>query len=416
MALVQLLATLDLEQGKVVRGIATYPCLGDKVFAASASLLKWVTTESAGTEASNNITLDLGWVSRERSVRVHATPERLFGRHCAVLGTTGGGESFTLARLAEQCAVHRCKIIVIDAVGEYQFDSNSAMRLALGRVDKPREGRSVTLVTMPHRFLTIADLFAIFQPSGKVQGPTLRRAIESQKLLALDESVRKYFERGGVMIKARKERKTFDDALESCATKMQSAYADFDVRFLAEQVIAECVYNDPGTFGRVDEAGVTYCMSLVNRIEGIIHAPELACVFKPSDHPSLTEKLTEFFAAECSQRILHLSLRDLAFDFNAREIVANAIARWLLRKAREDAFRSAQQPVIVFLDEAHHFLNKSLGDEDSRVQLDAFELIAKEGRKYWLTLCLATQQPRDIPPGGLSQNGNIDCTSVDQRP
>ena len=62
------------------------------------------------------------------------------------------------------------------------------------------------------------------------------------------------------------------------------------------------------------------------------------------------------------------------------------MARWCIRSSR----------LTITSALAHHFLNKSMGDEDSRVQLDAFELIAKEGRKYWITLCPATQQPRDI--------------------
>jgi hypothetical protein len=59
------------------------------------------------------------------------------------------------------------------------------------------------------------------------------------------------------------------------------------------------------------------------------------------------------------------------------------------------------------LDEAHNFLNRHLGDEDFKQPLDAFEKIAKEGRKFWLNLVLATQQPRDIPPGILSQMGTL---------
>ena len=39
--------------------------------------------------------------------------------------------------------------------------------------------------------------------------------------------------------------------------------------------------------------------------------------------------------------------------------------------------------------------------------MDAFDLIAKEGRKYDLNLCLATQRPRDIPEGVLSQMGTL---------
>lgn len=412
-ALVQMLATLDITRQVLVRGLSSYPSLGDKVFSAPPSLLKWMASTATGIGGSGDIGLDLGWVAAEKDVRVHATPERLFGRHCAILGTTGGGKSFSLARLVEESARHQCKVIVIDAVGEYSFDEAHTMRLALGRTDQAREGDGFTLVTMPYRFLTIPDLFALFQPSGKVQGPILRRAIASQKLRALDAADKEldsFIDGRGVVVKEGRSRSVFEKAMARHATALQQADAYFDVFPLGEQVLAECIWETdkykPGMFGG-DNGNSTYCTALVNRIDGIINAPELGCVFKPGDHPPLTEKLEEFFSRSSAQRILHLSLRDLAFDFNAREVVANAIGRWLLRKAREDKFRGIYGPAIVFLDEAHHFLNKSMGDDDSKVQLDAFELIAKEGRKYWLTLCLATQQPRDIPSGVLSQMGTL---------
>lgn len=412
-ALVQMLATLDIGRQMLVRGVATCPGLGDKVFSAPPSLLKWVASNATGSDANDVISLDLGWVANEQGVRVSAKPERLFGRHCAILGTTGGGKSYSLARLVEQCAKHQCKVIVIDAVGEYRFEEAHTMRLALGRTDKAREDGNFTLVSMPYRFLTIPDLFALFQPSGKVQGPMLRRAIVSQKLRALDDfenALSGFVDGRGVVMKQGNVRAIFEEAATRHAMALQSLDADFDVFALGEQVLAECIYDtdfkNKMLFGG-DNGSSTYCTALVHRIDGIIHAPELACVFKPVDLPPLTTKLVEFFALQNQQRVLHLSLRDLAFDFNAREVVANAIGRWLLRQAREDKFRSEYGPVVVFLDEAHHFLNKSMGDEDSKVQLDAFELIAKEGRKYWLTLCLATQQPRDIPSGVLSQMGTL---------
>ena len=412
-ALVQMLATLDIGKQALVRGIATCPGLGDKVFSAPPSLLKWVAGNATGSDAGDALSLGLGWVANERSVPVSTKPERLFGRHCAILGTTGGGKSYSLARLVEQCAMHHCKVVVIDAVGEYRFDVAYTMRLALGRTDKAREEGNFTLVSMPYRFLTIPDLFALFQPSGKVQGPMLRRAIASQKLRALDEfsdALSAFVDGRGIVIKQGNVRATFEQVMTQHATALQNLDAEFDVFALGEQILAECIYDtdfkNKALFGG-DNGSSTYCTALVHRIDGIIHAPELACVFKPGDHPPLTTKLVEFFSPQNPRRILHLSLRDLAFDFNAREVLANAIGRWLLRQAREDKFRSEYGPVVVFLDEAHHFLNKSMGDEDSKVQLDAFELIAKEGRKYWLTLCLATQQPRDIPSGVLSQMGTL---------
>ncbi|WP_449302744.1 ATP-binding protein, partial [Porphyromonas endodontalis] len=80
------------------------------------------------------------------------------------------------------------------------------------------------------------------------------------------------------------------------------------------------------------------------------------------------------------------------------------IATQLLRKARTCSFR--EKPILLFIDEAHQFLNKRISaDDDTSFYLQGIELIAKEARKYGLFLCLATQMPRDIPLGILSQMG-----------
>ena len=82
------------------------------------------------------------------------------------------------------------------------------------------------------------------------------------------------------------------------------------------------------------------------------------------------------------------------------------MATYLLQKARSKDF--VKNPVVLFLDEAHQFLNKGVKDEFFEIHsLDAFDLIAKEARKYGLFLCLSTQMPRDIPVGTLSQMGTF---------
>jgi len=63
--------------------------------------------------------------------------------------------------------------------------------------------------------------------------------------------------------------------------------------------------------------------------------------------------------------------------------------------------------VVVIVDEAHNFLGRQIGDEDAVAKLDAFELIAREGRKFGLNICLSTQRPRDITECVLSQMGTL---------
>ena len=106
-----------------------------------------------------------------------------------------------------------------------------------------------------------------------------------------------------------------------------------------------------------------------------------------------------------SDKLLRICLSGIAYEFHAREIIANVIGRHLLTQARDGAFQ--QRPTVVFVDEAHNFLGRHIGTEDYATKLDAFELIAKEGRKYGLNICLASQRPRDITEGVLSQMGTL---------
>ena len=78
----------------------------------------------------------------------------------------------------------------------------------------------------------------------------------------------------------------------------------------------------------------------------------------------------------------------------------------MLRKSRKFEFKTS--PIILCIDEAHQFLNKRISaDDDTSFYLQNIDNIAKECRKYGLFLCLATQMPRDIPIGTLSQMGTF---------
>ena len=140
----------------------------------------------------------------------------------------------------------------------------------------------------------------------------------------------------------------------------------------------------------------------MSRINGILTSPSFDCVFK-SKAPSLTDEITSFVSNDA--RLLRICLSGVAFEFKAREIIANVIGRHLLNMARAGAFKS--QPLVVIVDEAHNFLGRQIGTDDAVARLDAFELIAKEGRKYGLNICLSTQRPRDITEGVLSQMGTL---------
>jgi hypothetical protein len=79
-----------------------------------------------------------------------------------------------------------------------------------------------------------------------------------------------------------------------------------------------------------------------------------------------------------------------------------------LRSHSSPGSRTAQ-PFLLVLEEAHNYLKPRREDESAGVRLSraSFERIAKEGRKYGLSLVIASQRPSDVSPTVLSQCANF---------
>lgn len=398
--IVQLLLSIELASGKIVRGVPEHPRIGQYAYAAHPDLVKYAIEDHRGDQDRH---VDLAHVPSSRTTHVTFAPSALFGRHCAVLGTTGGGKSWTVARMLGEVARHHGKAILFDPSGEFHTLNERVRHVYLGGeqagADDPRE-----FVTFPYRHLSESDLFAMFQPSGGSQSPKLREALMSLKLLAHAPGLAN---NDGLLLKANAAKAGYNAALAQHAAAMREPGADYDISKLPDQIYEECVWptaqgGNANSWGGYDQNSRGYCTTLVSRIAVQIGSREMACIFAPAGARDLTEVLDEFLANN-EQSILRISMEDLPFEHNTRELVANGFGRYLLTRARAGAFR--EQPLLAVLDEAHQFLNKSVGDDYNRFRLESFGLIAKEGRKYGLLSVLSTQRPRDIPEDVLSQMG-----------
>lgn len=406
---IQLLGSVAMDSLRVSAGVDSYPRLGDRVYAAPhsfiANLPKFMEAEDG---ESSKVLLTLGSIDVAPESYVSVKPEKLFGRHCAILGATGGGKSWTTARIIEECLRFKTKIILLDATGEYRgFDGDHVSNFHLG---KPvNTARSSKPCSLPQTSFVESDFIALFEPAGKVQGPKLRAAMRSLRLATLAPNVAT----GGIIKKIDQSKTPIiaEEIKAGISEKIDDPRQAFDVSMLVAQIEQECVYPDGFGAARgskdtakwgADSGEVSYCLSLMSRINGILTSPSFDCVFKSKD-PSLTEEISSFVTND--NRLLRICLSGVAFEFKAREIIANVIGRHLLNMARAGAFKS--RPLVVIVDEAHNFLGRQIGTDDAVARLDAFELIAKEGRKYGLNICLSTQRPRDITEGVLSQMGTL---------
>jgi len=260
---------------------------------------------------------------------------------------------------------------------------------------------------LPPSNFTESDFIAMFEPAGKVQGPKLREAIRSLRLARLQPALAT----DGLLKKAREPKKDIQKASHTFSTELEDPTSPFDASKLSRQLMEECVWPDGGTndnpdpkrWGGRNASDMSFCMSLVTRIQAVLRSSAFAPVFDSNGLTSLAEIVKGF--QEGKDKLLRICLGGVSYEYRAREFIVNAIGRRLLTLARDGAF--SHRPIIVFVDEAHNFLGQKIGFEETAIRLDAFEIIAREGRKYGLNLCLATQRPRDLTEGVLSQIGTL---------
>lgn len=402
---IQLLGCVSMDDLVVTAGVDAYPRLGDRIYAAPHRFIALLPRLMEHMEDDGEpVVLNLGAIDVAQESLVAVKPERLFGRHCAILGATGGGKSWTTARIIEECIRYNAKLILIDATGEYRdFSSDSVLHRHLG---KPVKTAATSIAcSLPSTSFLESDFVALFEPAGKVQGPKLRAAMRSLRLAKLQPRLAP-----NRFIEKINQSKTAVEAAEKkpdVASKLDDPRQPFDVQMLVKQIEQECVWpetygGDSSKWGKED-GNFSHCLSLVARINGALTSPAFECVFRPDNKAAVTTKIDDFVTG--SQKLLRIDLSGIAYEFNAREIIANVIGRHLLSAARSGSFQ--KKPTVVLVDEAHNFLGRHIGTEDYAARLDAFELIAKEGRKYGLTICLVSQRPRDITEDVLSQIGTL---------
>lgn len=400
---IQLLATVDQASQSLQRGLKTHPRVGDGVYLASGRAFGNLVARTMN--GAEHRALELGTLNAGGGVAIHLAADKLFGRHCGVLGATGGGKSWTIATLLQQIKAAGGRAILFDPTGEFAdipaFSKHYTFNFSEG---------TAQVVYFPYQSMTENDLFTLVRPSGQSQGPKLRDAIKSLKLVsaAAGASIAGVSVTAtGLVEKMNKPRAPFFAAINQYRQQVNTPLCNFDIHNLPDQVQNECVWSNAqqsaGNWGGAENNSISYCESMISRLRTMIHSPELACVFG-SVGSSLANILNDFCTKD-DDDLIRVSFKNVQFEHNTREILLNIIGRYLLDCARHGTFRD--RPMIVFLDEAHQFLGRTVGDEYGSVYLDAFGLIAKEGRKYGLSCVLATQRPRDIPADVLSQLGTL---------
>lgn len=163
------------------RGVESYPTVGDSVLLPTQNQLKAI------VESGYNRHVLIGTSPLAANAEVKIDPDRLFGRHLAVLGNTGSGKSCSVAGLIrwsleaaekQRGAKPNARFIVLDPNGEY---AKAFGGLGDVRIYAVEPSQDVEQLQVPLWFWNSAEWSAFTQASERAQRPLLRRALREMR-------------------------------------------------------------------------------------------------------------------------------------------------------------------------------------------------------------------------------------------
>lgn len=415
-----------VEAGKFVSDNLASPPLGAEVFPLTGEESQIVL---GGPEPDGPIILGTEYKTGN-SVRTGLN--RLLAQHIAVLGSSGQGKScFTAAVLQQLADMPNSRIVIFDINGEYDHafrKSKSAIAADDMECRLPEGAYQHTVIgedadgaqgyRIPYYALGRQGLNRLLLPSEKTQRPALSFAIDNLKYVHWHPAQRGASIDGVTPV-------LFDDCRQNGANQANAAINDLrsgqvatanqwpDMAALAALVAdSHSIAPDrnPNTFKR-DTFSYGNVSPLITRIHRLIDDEMLRAVVDvrggaPVNGGNLDmraegERLVDkiFGCEETPWRVHVVNLRQVPQD------LMPLVLGSMLELYSQVLFRRGQgnnPATLLVLEEAHHYL-RPVPDGDSGASSLAYERLAKEGRKFGLSLWLSTQRPSEVSPTVLSQ-------------
>ena len=165
------------ESYRFQRGVEGYPTVGAPVLLPTQTQLRAI------VESGDNRSVLIGNSPLAANAKVMIDPDRVFGRHLAVLGNTGSGKSCSVAGLIrwsleaakqERCSTPNARFIVLDPNGEY---ANTFCDMSEVRVYAVEPIQNIKQLQVPLWFWNSAEWSSFTQASSKTQRPLLKQAL-----------------------------------------------------------------------------------------------------------------------------------------------------------------------------------------------------------------------------------------------
>lgn len=486
---------LDCMRYDLSRGVIAFPSVGDQVLMPTPEQIEAI----VGAKDTDR-RVRIGSSPMASSAAIMVDPDKLFGRHLAVLGNTGSGKSCTVAGLirwsmeaaskaiqdAGKSGVPNARFIVLDPNGEYaKAFADQEDKLRLFRVPPVTEGECP--LDVPAWMWNGYEWTAVAHAQPAAQRPLLMQGIRELKSgqmegVSREAVIRRYLisystrisamlssgtqaftgsprarfecarmletiasdcrQFGGeveqsveaalkaiamtttAVLDSRRSGNYFNDFaisdLESVRDELnvlaqtlpdlgrvapigEDAPIFFDVNMLAEHLERIATEQGGNLAGFISTLGL--------RIRGMLADQRLGAVIGRDPATSFDAWLKNYVgengASNGSIAVVDLSLVPSEIIHIVVSVLARVIFEALQRYRRSEA-EGQSLPTVLVLEEAHSFIRHGSDDTGpamTPIQLcrEAFERIAREGRKFGLGLVLSSQRPSELSPTVLAQ-------------
>ncbi|NPU88337.1 MAG: ATP-binding protein [Fervidobacterium sp.] len=419
---VALLLAFDNITFKPKRISVHFPNVGARVFLASeryvGEFLKGLFQKESGSTGNNSKKYKIGHILGKERTDIEIALDKLFYRHCAIVGTTGSGKSWTAAKLIELLIMEGKKVIVLDPTGEY----SKAFKDIQKNVQILEIGKNAVIDY--HNF-TYEDLFFLAEPSQGIQVPILIDAVNDLKIVgylkqntALKKDYEDFISKDNLLVKQKKSKEKYFQLKEMYESYDSSdTLENVDITNLPKQIENECVIDRGDKFGDKDTKLLGYCLAMILRLKSVVESSAFKTIFvsgknqqrvgedKQAENSDVLNTIQNFIQSDKPENLI-INLKSVVSEFQFKEIAVEVIGRKIFEIAR-NLLSDNKNGIYIFLDEAHNFLKRESENETRRYKYKAFELIAKELRKKNVSLVIITQRPSDIPDGVLSQFGTF---------
>ena len=364
-------------------------------------------------------------LAQNKSVPVPVNGNKFFNKHFAIVGSTGSGKSHTVASLLQKAidektgtysGLNNSHIVIFDIHGEYKKAFPGA-----NIVDSSN-------IKIPYWLFDSDELIDLFIESSESdshnQVSQLRYAITENKKknnpeisadsiyfdspvkFEIDEVIRYIRNLNNEML-GKAQGEGYPKKSDGTPIKNRTdCYFTEEIEF-CEESRAAATKTGTGPFKGTFER-------FLLRLEAVTANQRLKFLFKNTEEMSLESVLRQFLGYKHGETgtNANVTIIDVSgIPFEVLSITVSLISRLIFefgyyyRKSLGDD-KDCETPILLVYEEAHKYVPRS-DLVRYRASKKAIERIAKEGRKYGVTLGIVSQRPAEISETIFSQCNNF---------